>query len=84
MNVFPIRSDVKLGSPLVAILDREQNNILMEQDKMMWEQNNILREQIMTPHNNATLPVICDDRHCTHMQKTLIYYHFNKRVYLGT
>ena len=50
--VFPIRSKVKLGSPLVAILDRERNNILMEQDKMLWEQdkmlweqNNILREQ---------------------------------------
>ena len=51
-SVFPIRSKVKLGSPLVAILDRERNNILMEQDKMLWEQdkmlweqNNILREQ---------------------------------------
>ena len=45
MNVFPIRSYVKLCSPLVAILDQEQNNILREQDYMLWEQNNILREQ---------------------------------------
>jgi len=29
----------------VAILDREQNNILREQDYMLWEQNNILRKQ---------------------------------------
>ena len=45
MNVFPLRSNVKLFSPLVAILDQEQNNILMEQDNMLWEQNNILRKQ---------------------------------------
>jgi len=45
LNVFPIRSNVKLFSPLVAILDREQNNILREQDNMLWEQNNIFREQ---------------------------------------
>jgi len=45
LNVFPIRSNVKLCSPLVAVLDREQNNILMEQYDMLWEQNNILREQ---------------------------------------
>ena len=29
----------------MAILDRERNHILMEQDKMLWEQNNIFREQ---------------------------------------
>ena len=45
MNAFPIRSNVKLFSPLVAILDREENNILRERDNMLWEQNNILREQ---------------------------------------
>jgi hypothetical protein len=45
LNVFPIRSNVKLCSPLVAILDREQNNILREQDNMLWEQNNKLWEQ---------------------------------------
>ena len=45
MNVFSIRFNVKLCSPLVAILDREQNTILREQDNMSWEQNNILRER---------------------------------------
>ena len=45
LNVFLISSNVKLCFPLVAILDREQNNILREQDNMLWEENNILREQ---------------------------------------
>jgi hypothetical protein len=44
-NIFECISHKVKCSPLVAILDREQNNILMEQDNMLWEQNNILREQ---------------------------------------
>jgi hypothetical protein len=38
-------SNVKLFSPLVAIVDREENNILRKRNNMLWEQNNILREQ---------------------------------------
>ena len=44
-NVFPIRSNVKLCSLLVAILDREQNNIFRELYDMLWEQNNRFWEQ---------------------------------------
>jgi len=43
--LFSMRFNVKLCSPLVAILDRDQNHILREQDNMLWEHNNILREQ---------------------------------------
>jgi len=55
LNVFSIRFNVKLCSPLVAILDREQNNILREQDNMLWEQKNISREQYMLWEQNNIL-----------------------------
>ena len=55
MSVFSIRFNVKLCSPLVAILDREQNNILREQDNMLWEQKNISREQYMLWEQNNIL-----------------------------